>query len=370
MLQARFDPEGRRVATGSLDQTARVWDADSGQTLTPPLRHPWSVRQVRFSPDGRNLLTTSPTGTVWSWDLPTTDAEVADLIDLAQLLSGSRIDKRRGIMPLQPAELNKLWTTLRQTRSDFFHFPADRVTAWHRQTAEECIRGGHWDPAFWHLNELIQQEQDNWLYHARRGQVQGEQGHWKEASADFAEVVRRAPDKSEAWSVYAVLRLREGAHADYRRACAALWKQYQTATQAKDRLAYLTAWTGVLSADSSVPGERLVELAKQAVDRGPSDPDYLCTLGAALYRAGDLPTAARRLNEARAIRGRRPCVRESLWLALVHQRMSSSDEARRWFMKATAALAAPDIAALPWVQRLELELNRREAELLMRGLIQ
>jgi WD40 repeat protein/serine/threonine protein kinase len=105
VVQARFDPDGRRVTTGSLDQTARVWDAGSGQTLTPPLRHPWSVRQVRFSPDGRNLLTTSPTGTVWSWDLPTTDAEVGDLIHLAQLLSGSRIDEHRGMMPLEPGEL-------------------------------------------------------------------------------------------------------------------------------------------------------------------------------------------------------------------------------------------------------------------------
>jgi WD40 repeat protein/Flp pilus assembly protein TadD len=365
VVQARFDPDGRRVATGSLDQTARVWDAGSGQTLTPPLRHPWSVRQVRFSPDGRNLLTTSPAGTVWSWDLPTTDAEVADLIHLAQLLSGSRIDEHRGIMPLEPAELKELWTTLRQTRSDFFHFPADHVRVWHRQTAEECIRGGHWEAALWHLDKLIQEDPDNWLYLASRGRVQGERGHWKEAAADFGEVVRRAPDKAEAWSLYAVLCLRENDHAGYRRACSALWKQHQTATQAKDRIAYLTAWTCELSADCGVPGKQLVELAKLAVERGPSDPDYLCTLGAALFRAGDLPSAARRLNEARAIHGRRPCVREWLWLALVHQRMGSVDEARQWLKKATDALAAPDTAALPWVQRLQLELLRREA----RGLV-
>ena len=366
VLQARFSPDGRRVATGSPDQTARVWDAGSGQTLTPPFRHPWSVRQVRFSPDGRNLLTTSPTGTVWSWNLPTTDADVADLIHLAQLLSGSRIDKRRGIMPLEPNELKELWTTLRQTRSDFFRFSADHITAWHRQTTEECIRGGHWDAALWHLDKLIQEDPDNWLYYASHGRVQGERGHWKEAAADFAEVVRRAPDKAEAWSLYAILCLREGDHAGYRRACAALWKQYQTATQAKDRIAYLTAWTCELSADSGVPGEQLVELAKQAVERGPSDPDYLCTLGAALFRAGDLPSATRQLDEARAIHGRRPCVREWLWLALVHQRMGSKEEARQWLKKATDALAAPETAALPWVQRLQLELLRREAERLIK----
>jgi tetratricopeptide (TPR) repeat protein len=268
-------------------------------------------------------------------------------------------------MPLEPAELKELWTTLRQTRSDFFHFPADHVTAWHRQTTEECIRGGHWDAALWHLNQLIDKDPDNWLHYARRGQVQGERGYSKEAGADFAEVVRRAPDKVEAWRLYAVLRLHEGDHAGYRRACAALLKQHQTVAQASDRIAYLTAWTCVLLADSGVK-EQLVELAKQAVERGPSDPDYLCTLGAALFRAGDLPSAAGRLNEARILHGRRPCVREWLWLALVHYRIGHLGEARQWFKKATSALTATDTASLPWVQRLQLDLLRREAEPLMK----
>ncbi len=366
VVQARFSPDGGRVATGSLDQTARVWDAESGQTLTPPLQHPWAVRHVHFSPDGRNLLTTGPSGAVWSWDLPTTGCAIDDLVRLAQLLSGSRIDEHRGIMPLAPGELKELWTTLRQTRSDFFHFSDEHVTAWHRQTAEECARGRHWNAALWHLDKLVEREPDNWLYRARRGQLQGELGHWKEARADFAEVGRRAPEEAEARCLYAVLCLREGDLAGYRRACTDILRQYETAEKAKDRIAYLTAWTCVLSADCGVTKERVVELAKKAVEREPGDPDYLCTLGAALFRAGDFPSAAQQLNEARTRHGHWPCPREWLWLSLVCQRRGSTKEARQWLAKATAALAAPDAATLPWIQRLQLDLLFREAERMLK----
>src|SRR5262249_8368826 len=151
-------------------------------------------------------------------------------------------------------------------------------------------------------NQLIEKESDNWLDHARRGLVRAELDRWPEASADFAEVVRRAPDEREAWCLYALLRVNDGDTAGYRRACAALLERQEKNDDPRN--AYLTAWTCVLSPDADVKGEQLVELAKRVVDWQPDDPDYLCLLGAALFRAGDLKGAARRLNEALALRGR------------------------------------------------------------------
>jgi WD40 repeat protein len=71
VLKAVFSPDGCRVATASLDRTARIWDASTGEALTNPLTHDSSVSQVCFSPDGRRILTSCWTGTSRLWDAAT-----------------------------------------------------------------------------------------------------------------------------------------------------------------------------------------------------------------------------------------------------------------------------------------------------------
>ncbi|HEX7837219.1 MAG TPA: hypothetical protein VF469_07130, partial [Kofleriaceae bacterium] len=63
-----FSPDGRRVATASWDETARVWDVASGQPVTPLLAHQGGVRAVVFSPDGRRVATASWDHTARVWD--------------------------------------------------------------------------------------------------------------------------------------------------------------------------------------------------------------------------------------------------------------------------------------------------------------
>lgn len=70
-LDARFSADGLKVATASVDNTARVWDGYSGEALTPPLVHPDWVVCVRFSPDGRWLATACRDGGVRVWDATT-----------------------------------------------------------------------------------------------------------------------------------------------------------------------------------------------------------------------------------------------------------------------------------------------------------
>src|SRR5438552_458120 len=54
---AEFSPDGQLVVTASDDKTARVWDARTGRPVTDPIPHPARVELARFSPDGRTFVT-------------------------------------------------------------------------------------------------------------------------------------------------------------------------------------------------------------------------------------------------------------------------------------------------------------------------
>jgi WD40 repeat protein len=65
---AAFSPDGQRVLTASRDQTARLWDAFTGQLLTELRGHSGPVKAAAFSPDGQRVLTSSEDQTARLWD--------------------------------------------------------------------------------------------------------------------------------------------------------------------------------------------------------------------------------------------------------------------------------------------------------------
>jgi WD40 repeat protein/transcriptional regulator with XRE-family HTH domain len=66
-----LSPDGKKVASGSHDQTIRLWDTQTGQCLRVLQDHTNRVRSVAFSPDGKQIVSGSEDQTIRFWDVET-----------------------------------------------------------------------------------------------------------------------------------------------------------------------------------------------------------------------------------------------------------------------------------------------------------
>jgi Tol biopolymer transport system component/tRNA A-37 threonylcarbamoyl transferase component Bud32 len=63
-----WSPDGTRIASGSVDATAQIWDARTGRTCRCYLEHDRCICGVSWSPDGRRIASASDDSTVKVWD--------------------------------------------------------------------------------------------------------------------------------------------------------------------------------------------------------------------------------------------------------------------------------------------------------------
>jgi WD40 repeat protein/serine/threonine protein kinase len=66
-----FSPDGTRIVTGTDDQTTKVWDAETGKTLLNLTEQKGRVYSVAYSPDGTRIVTGSHDGTATVWEART-----------------------------------------------------------------------------------------------------------------------------------------------------------------------------------------------------------------------------------------------------------------------------------------------------------
>ena len=65
---AVFSPDGQYILTASADQTARLWERESGKEIITYRGHERSVNSAVFSPDGEYILTASADQTARLWE--------------------------------------------------------------------------------------------------------------------------------------------------------------------------------------------------------------------------------------------------------------------------------------------------------------
>ena len=67
-MSVAFSPDGTTLASGSDDDTVKLWNISSRQQLATLKGNAGDVASVAFSPDGRALATANGDNTVRLWD--------------------------------------------------------------------------------------------------------------------------------------------------------------------------------------------------------------------------------------------------------------------------------------------------------------
>ncbi|MBD2568630.1 protein kinase domain-containing protein [Anabaena lutea] len=66
-----YSPDGQTLASGSYDHTIKLWNVTTGKLLQTLPGHSQSIRSVAFSPDGQTLASGSADETIKLWDVTT-----------------------------------------------------------------------------------------------------------------------------------------------------------------------------------------------------------------------------------------------------------------------------------------------------------
>jgi WD40 repeat protein len=92
-----YSPDGKRIVSGSNDNTIKIWDADTGIEITSICAHSSAIKTCIYSPDGRRIVSGAEDYTLKIWDanigmeITTIEAHSSVVTTCAFSSDGSRI---------------------------------------------------------------------------------------------------------------------------------------------------------------------------------------------------------------------------------------------------------------------------------------
>ncbi len=214
--RSAFSPDGRWVATGGIDGGARVWHVETGQPITPILKHSGAVESIRFGTGARLLNIIADNG-AWVWNLEADKRSVEQLDRLSAFLGARQLDSSGALVPITMSSFRDEWETLRETQPETFLVSQPDRIAWHLRSAAQAESQRNWPGAQLHLNWLLENDVPRWPLMQRLALASREQGDFDSALDGYNQAIDGGATHWLAWYHRSQLHLKRKAWSD---ACA------------------------------------------------------------------------------------------------------------------------------------------------------
>ena len=176
VYQSHFNPNGSLALTSAGDSTARLWDAKTGEPLTPSLQANSLSRGAAFLASGRSWAWTG--SGVWVDDVNEDERSIEDLRALAEIAAGRTLSAAGAEIALSAEEIEARFAT-RHTNAQQMLPPAD--AHFDRATAATAWGQGRYDDVVASLEPLRSQGALHWPDVMRLTGAYAATSRWREA---------------------------------------------------------------------------------------------------------------------------------------------------------------------------------------------